>query len=84
MGQGNPQSLTETTAPVDTNPTGGYDGSETACAGYSSPILPSVSGSTILYMAGTQLSNGKCEAQFGIDVAPGPNRRERHGELHHG
>jgi Ricin-type beta-trefoil lectin domain len=65
-------SWTETTAPVDTNPTGGYDGSETACAGYSSPILPSVSGSTILYMAGTHISNGKCEVQFGIDVAPGP------------
>jgi hypothetical protein len=63
---------TETTAPVDTNPTGGYDGSETSCAGYSSPILPSVSGSTILYLAGTHISNGKCEVQFGTDVAPGP------------
>lgn len=63
---------TETTAPVNTNPTGGYDGSETSCAGYSSPILPSVSGSTILYLAGTHISNGKCEVQFGTDVAPGP------------
>ena len=65
-------SWTETTAPVSTNPTGGYDGSETACAGYSSPILPSVSGSTILYLAGTHIGNGKCEVQFGTDVAPGP------------
>ena len=63
---------TETTAPVNTNPTGGYDTGETACAGYSSPILPSISGSTILYLAGTHLSNGKCEVQFGYDVAPGP------------
>ncbi|MEY9931591.1 hypothetical protein ABH926_006240 [Catenulispora sp. GP43] len=63
---------TETTAPVNTNPTGGYDTGETACAGYSSPILPSVSGSTVLYLAGTHLSNGKCEVTFGYDVAPGP------------
>jgi hypothetical protein len=62
---------TETTAPVNTNPTGGYDSGETSCAGYSSPILPSVSGSTILYLAGTHISNGKCEVQFGTDVAPG-------------
>jgi hypothetical protein len=66
---------TETTAPVSTNPTGGYDGAETACAGYSSPILPSVSGSTILYLAGTHISNGKCEVRFGTDVAPGPTGR---------
>ena len=65
-------SWTETTAPVNTNPTGGYDGTETSCAGYSSPILPSASGSSILYLAGTHISNGKCEVQFGTDVAPGP------------
>jgi hypothetical protein len=63
---------TETTAPVDTNPTGGYDSGETSCAGYSSPILPSVSGSSILYLAGTHISNGKCQVSFGTDVAPGP------------
>ena len=65
-------SWTETTAPVVVDPTGGYDGTETSCAGYSSPILPSVSGSTLLYLAGTHVSNGKCEVQFGTDVAPGP------------
>jgi hypothetical protein len=65
-------SWTETTAPVTVDPTGGYDSGETACAGYSSPILPSASGTSILYLAGTHLSNGKCEVRFGIDVAPGP------------
>ncbi len=65
-------SWTELTAPVNTNPTGGYDGSETSCAGYSSPILPSVSGTKILYLAGTHISNGKCEVQFGTDVVSGP------------
>lgn len=63
---------TETTAPVVVDPTGGYDSGETACAGYSSPILPSADGSTVLYMAGTHLSNGKCEVRFGTDVTPGP------------
>jgi hypothetical protein len=65
-------SWTETTAPVAVNPTGGYDSGETACPGYSSPILPSASGTSLLYLAGTHLSNGKCEVRFGIDVAPGP------------
>ena len=65
-------SWTELTAPVNTNPTGGYDAGETGCAGYSSPILPSVSGTTLLYLAGTHLSNGKCEVQFGTDVISGP------------
>jgi hypothetical protein len=65
-------SWTETTAPVTVNPTGGYDSGETACPGYSSPILPSASGTSILYLAGTHLSNGKCEVRFGIDVTPGP------------
>jgi hypothetical protein len=65
-------SWTETTVPVNTNPTGGYDSGETGCAGYSSPILPSVSGDSLLYLAGTHLSNGKCEVRFGTDIAPGP------------
>lgn len=64
-------SWTETTAPVVVNPTGGYGAGETPCPGYSSPILPSASGTSILYLAGTHLSNGKCEVRFGIDVAPG-------------
>ncbi|MFF3137415.1 ricin-type beta-trefoil lectin domain protein [Streptomyces mirabilis] len=63
---------TETTAPVVVNPTGGYDAGETSCPGYSSPILPSADGSTVLYMAGTHLSNGKCQVGFGTEVAPGP------------
>ncbi|WP_153547731.1 sialidase family protein [Streptomyces sp. RB17] len=63
---------TETTAPVVVNPTGGYDAGETACPGYSSPILPSADGSSVLYMAGTHLSNGKCQVSFGTEVTPGP------------
>ncbi|MBY8886086.1 ricin-type beta-trefoil lectin domain protein [Streptomyces sp. PTM05] len=64
-------SWTETTAPVVVNPTGGYDSGETSCPGYSSPILPSADGTSLLYMAGTHLGNGKCEVQFGTDVNPG-------------
>ncbi|MCO5993356.1 ricin-type beta-trefoil lectin domain protein [Actinoallomurus rhizosphaericola] len=69
LGSGN---WTETTSPVTVNPTGGYDAGETACPGYSSPILPSVSGDTILYLSGTAISNGKCEVRFGTDLTPGP------------
>jgi hypothetical protein len=65
-------SWTEVRAPVAVDPTGGYDAGETGCAGYSSPILPSDDGSSFLYMAGTHLSTGKCEVQFGTDVMPGP------------
>ncbi|MET8810126.1 ricin-type beta-trefoil lectin domain protein [Streptomyces sp. NPDC004546] len=63
---------TETTAPVAVDPTGGYDAGETSCPGYSSPILPSVDGSTMLYLAGTHLSTGKCQVSFGTEVTPGP------------
>jgi hypothetical protein len=63
---------TETTAPVVVDPTGGYDAGETSCPGYSSPILPSADGSTVLYLAGTHLSNGKCQVGFGTEAAPGP------------
>lgn len=65
-------SWTEMRAPVVVNPTGGYDGSETSCPGYSSPILPSVDGNTILELAGTAISNGHCEVSFGTDVINGP------------
>lgn len=64
---------TEITAPVSTDPTGGYDAGETACAGYSSPILPSVDGTSLLYLAGTHISNGKCQVGFGTDVISGPS-----------
>jgi hypothetical protein len=63
----------EVTAPVSSDPTGGYDAGETGCAGYSSPILPSVDGTSMLYLAGTHLSNGKCAVQFNTDLVPGPN-----------
>jgi Ricin-type beta-trefoil lectin domain len=63
---------TETTAPVTVDPTGGYDTGETSCPGYSSAILPSASGASVLYLAGTHLGNGKCEVRFGTDVTPGP------------
>ena len=65
-------SWTEMRAPVAVNPTGGYDTGETACPGYSSPLLPSIDGNTVLMLAGTHISNGKCEVQFGSDVISGP------------
>lgn len=54
----------EVTTAVTIDPTGGYDGRETACAGYSSALLAAPSGSSYLELAGTHLSNGKCETQF--------------------
>jgi len=63
---------TETTAPVTVDPTGGYDSGETACPGYSSPLLPTVSGTSVLMLAGTHIGNGKCETRFATDVLPGP------------
>lgn len=63
---------TETTAPVTVSPTGGYNAGETSCPGYSSPVLPSAAGDRILMLAGTAISNGKCEVRFASDVAPGP------------
>lgn len=55
----------EIPAPFVINPTGGYDSGETACPGYSSPILPSVSGNSLLYLAGVGISNGHCEVLYG-------------------
>ncbi|MEA9985614.1 ricin-type beta-trefoil lectin domain protein [Subtercola sp. RTI3] len=54
----------EITTAVTTDPTGGYDAGETACAGYSSPLLAAVSGSSFLMMAGVHVATGKCETDF--------------------
>jgi len=55
----------ELPAPFIIDPTGGYDSGETACPGYSSPLLPSQTGTSVLYLAGTHIANGKCEVRFG-------------------
>ncbi|MGW7539085.1 ricin-type beta-trefoil lectin domain protein [Amycolatopsis sp. NPDC054798] len=60
----------EITTPVTTAPTGGYNAGETACAGYSSPLLAASSGNTFLMLAGTHLSTGKCETAFGTATLP--------------
>ena len=55
----------ELPAPFVIDPTGGYDSGETSCPGYSSPLLPSQTGTSVLYLAGTHIANGKCEVRFG-------------------
>ena len=62
LGSGN---WDEIPAPFVINPTGGYDSGETSCPGYSSPILPSASGNSLLYLAGVGISNGHCEVEYG-------------------
>jgi hypothetical protein len=52
-------------SPVIVDPTGGYAKSETACPGYSSPVLPDVSGPGFQVMAGVAISNGKCRVAIG-------------------
>ncbi|AMM19404.1 sugar-binding protein [Frondihabitans sp. PAMC 28766] len=63
----------EVTTAVTTDPTGGYDGSETSCAGYSSPLLGATSGTSYLMLAGTHVSTGKCETQFATATLPTAN-----------
>ncbi|MGO4533902.1 ricin-type beta-trefoil lectin domain protein [Leifsonia sp. 2MCAF36] len=63
----------EITTPVTTDPTGGYDTGETACAGYSSPLLGATSGSSYIMLAGTHISTGKCETQFASATLPTAN-----------
>jgi Domain of Unknown Function (DUF1080)/Carbohydrate binding domain len=58
-------SWNEIPAPFVISPTGGYGGGETPCPGYSSPILPSTTGTNFLYMAGVGISNKGCQIQFG-------------------
>jgi len=65
----------EITTSVTTAPTGGYDAGETACAGYSSPILPADSGSGYLMMAGVHLSTGKCKTNFASATLPSAQGR---------
>ncbi len=57
----------ELTAPITVDPTGGYDTGEPSCPGYSSPILPSEDGETLLYIAGTWIdeADNQCEIRFG-------------------
>lgn len=64
LGQG---AWREILAPVRVDPTGGYGPGETACPGYSSPILVSVDpkDSGLLMLAGTAIANGKCEIRSG-------------------
>jgi hypothetical protein len=59
----------ELPTPFVINPTGGYLAGETSCPGYSSPMLPSQSGRSVLFLAGTAISNGKCEVRFGVATA---------------
>lgn len=62
-------SWAELPTPFVINPTGGYNTGETSCPGYSSPILPSQTGRSVLFLAGTAISNGKCEVRFGVSTA---------------
>jgi hypothetical protein len=63
LGSGN---WSELPAAFAINPTGGYDTGETGCPAYSSPVLPSATGTSILYLAGTVLSSGNCEVRYGF------------------
>jgi hypothetical protein len=56
----------EIDAPFVIDPTGGYGAGETACPGYSSPVLASTRSSdpSFILMAGAAIANGKCEIQF--------------------
>jgi hypothetical protein len=64
LGQGD---WTEIAAPLTIDPTGGYSNPSTipSCPGYSSPIVPSKSGNSILYFAGVWAGSGvRCEVRF--------------------
>lgn len=62
----------EIPAPFVVAPVGNYNpefpGPQIACAGYSSPILPSTTGTSLLYLAGALMSadGAQCEIRFGI------------------
>ncbi|RVX39056.1 ricin-type beta-trefoil lectin protein [Nonomuraea polychroma] len=62
---------TEIEAPVNVNPTGGYNTGEPSCPGYSSPIVPSANGTDFLYLAATQLTGNQCQVRYGIGTLPG-------------
>ena len=69
----------ELTAPVTVDRTGGYKSGEPSCPGYSSPMLPSVDGQRILYLAGTWIAGtgNQCEIRIGEsslgDIRPVPD-----------
>ncbi|MDY7526363.1 MULTISPECIES: ricin-type beta-trefoil lectin domain protein [unclassified Cryobacterium] len=60
----------EITTAVTVAPTGGYDAGETACAGYSSPLLAATTGSSFIMLAGTHIASGKCETRFATANLP--------------
>ena len=63
LGAGHWQQLT---APLTIDPTGGYNPGEPSCPGYSSPILPSLDGQRLLYLAGTWITGAanQCEVRI--------------------
>jgi hypothetical protein len=66
-------SWTELEAPVNVNPTGSYGPGAPGCPGYSSPIVPSINGTSFLYLAATWLGTGnQCQVRFGTGVVGGP------------
>jgi BNR/Asp-box repeat. len=52
-------------SPLVIDPTGGYAKTETPCPGYSSPILPDMSGPGFQVTAGLRIANGKCRVAIG-------------------
>ncbi|WP_199738309.1 hypothetical protein [Frondihabitans sp. PhB188] len=60
----------EITTAVTTDTTGGYDAGETACAGYSSPLLGATSEASFFMMAGVHVATGKCETDFATANLP--------------
>jgi hypothetical protein len=58
----------EIDAPFVVDPTGGYGPGETACPGYSSPVLAPTEASdpSFIFLSGTAVANGKCEIRYGI------------------
>ncbi|HEY2685906.1 MAG TPA: sialidase family protein [Steroidobacteraceae bacterium] len=57
----------EIPSPVIVDPTGGYNAGETACPGYSSPILssPAATDASFIFVAATDNGNGSCRILFG-------------------
>jgi hypothetical protein len=59
-------------APFLISPTGGYSKDETACPGYSSPLLASgdPKDGRVLMISGTANAHGKCDIRFGTITLP--------------
>jgi hypothetical protein len=59
-------------APFLISPTGGYSKDETACPGYSSPLLASgdPKDGRVLMLSGTANAHGKCDIRFGTITLP--------------